>query len=195
MPQPKASMDVLQAIRERRSIRSYAAQKVDRASVEALLAAAVRAPTAVHEEPWAFAVVQDAAVLKRISDRAKPLFAEQAHRAHLDRGGHELHIFESPSFNIFYDASTLIVICAAPAGPFVQADCWLAAENLILAAWGMGLGTCVVGSALPALNRAEVKAEIGIPAQYEAVAPIIVGIPRGATPISPRKAPRVLAWT
>lgn len=194
MPKVKASVDVLQAIRERRSIRSYAAQKVDRESVEALLAAAVRAPTAVHEEPWAFAVVQDAAVLKRISDRAKPLFTEQVHRAHLDRGGHELHIFESPSFNIFYDASTLIVICAVPAGPFVQADCWLAAENLILAAWGMGLGTCVVGSALPALNLAEVKAEIDVPAQYEAVAPIIVGIPRGATPISSRKAPRVLAW-
>jgi len=51
-----------------------------------------------------------------------------------------------------------------------------------------------VGSALPVLNRAQVKAEIGIPAHYEAIAPIIVGIPRGATPISPRKAPRVLAW-
>jgi len=35
----------------------------------------------------------------------------------------------NPEFSIFYDASTLIVICARPMGPFVAADCWLAAET------------------------------------------------------------------
>jgi nitroreductase len=189
-----ASMSVLDAIQGRRSVRSYLPERVDRATVLALLQAAVRAPTAVHAEPWAFVVVQDTTALKRLSDRAKPLFLEEAHRAHLDPGGHMLDVFASQEFNIFYDAGTLVVICAKPMGPFVAADCWLAAENLMLAACAMGLGTCVIGSAVPALNTPAVKAELGIPAEYSAVAPIIVGRPSGETRPTARREPEILAW-
>jgi nitroreductase len=111
---------VMDAIYGRRSVRSYTPRRLDRSVIGALLAAAVRAPTAVHAEPWAFAIVQDRDTLQRLSDRAKPLFLEEAHRAHLDRGGHTLEIFASPEFNIFYDAGTLIVICGTLAGPFVS---------------------------------------------------------------------------
>jgi len=91
--------------------------------------------------------------LKCPSDRAKPLFVDEVQRAHLDRGGHALDIFASPEFNIFYDASTLIVICGKAEGPFVVADCWLVAENLMLAACAMGLGTCVGGPSAGARSR------------------------------------------
>jgi len=189
-----AGMSVMDAIAARRSVRSYGPERLDRTTVCRLLEAAVRAPTAVHAEPWAFAIVQDVDTLRRLSDRAKPLFVEAAQRAHLDRGGHALDVFTSPEFNVFYDASTLIVICAKPAGPFVVADCWLAAANLMLAASAMGLGTCVIGSAVPALNTRDVKADIGIPAEFSAIAPIIAGVPRGVTPPTTRKAPHVLTW-
>jgi nitroreductase len=105
-----------------------------------------------------------------------------------------LDVFASQEFNIFYDAGTLVVICAKPMGPFVAADCWLAAENLMLAACAMGLGTCVIGSAVPALNTPAVKAELGIPAEYSAVAPIIVGGPSGETRPTARREPEILAW-
>jgi nitroreductase len=189
-----AQISVLDAIYGRQSVRSYTRERLDRATILALLGAAVRAPTAVHAEPWAFVVLQDDAALKHLSDRAKPLFVGEAHRAHLDPGGHLLDIFASPEFNIFYNAGTLIVICAKPVGPFVVADCWLAAENLMLAAGAMGLGTCVIGSAVPALNTSDIKAELGIPAEFSAVAPIIVGHPGGETVPTARKEPRVLIW-
>ena len=192
--QPDRALSVGAAIRERQSVRSYSPQLLDRATVRALLDAAVRAPTAVHLEPWAFVVVQNAALLREISDLAKPLFVAEAQHAHLDRGGHTLEKFRQPEFNIFYDAGTLIIVCAEGEGPFVAADCWLAAENLMLAACSMGLGTCVIGSALAALNLAEVKARLGIPKGFSVVAPIIVGVPAGSTPASPRKEPRILAW-
>lgn len=81
----------------------------------------------------------------------------------------------------------LIVVCAKPMGPFVSADCWQAAENLMLAASALGLGTCCIGSAIPALNSPEAKSELGIPADVEAVAPIIVGVPSGpATEVQER---------
>jgi nitroreductase len=148
----------------------------------------------MHAEPWVFAILQDATALKDLSDRAKPLFLKEVHRSHLDRGGHTLDIFASPDFNIFYDAGTLIIICGKPMGPFVVADCWLAAENLMLAACSMGLGTCVIGSAVPALNTPDIKAALGIPADLTAIAPIIAGVPSRPTPPTARKEPEVLFW-
>jgi nitroreductase len=122
------------------------------------------------------------------------LFAEEAHRLHLDRGGHALDIFSHPDFNIFYNASTLIVICGEPVGPFVAADCWLAAENLMLAAHSMGLGTCVIGSALLALNEPDVKSELAIPDSYSAMAAVIAGVPSGDAPPMTRHEPKVIGW-
>ena len=194
MTKRKVNISILEAIHKRSSVRSYSPEQLDRPTIYTLLAAAVRAPTAVHLEPWTFAILQDANALKRLSDRAKPLFLEEVRRAHLDRGGHALDIFASPDFNMFYNASTLIIICGKPMGPFVVADCWLAAENLILAACSMGLGTCVIGAAVPALNTPDIKAELGIPDELTPIAPIIVGVPSGETPPTARKEPEVVLW-
>lgn len=70
----ESRMSVFEAILARRSVRSYAAHDLHRSTIKTLLEAAVRAPTAVHEEPGTFVVIQDKAALKRLSDHAKPLF-------------------------------------------------------------------------------------------------------------------------
>jgi nitroreductase len=194
MIKSEVPISVMEAIYKRSSVRSYLPQKLDKDTVKKLLDAAVRAPTAIHEEPWQFVITQDKGALKRISDRAKIFFLEEVNRAHLDRGGHALEHFASPEFNIFYNAGTLIVICASPTAPFAVADCWLAAENLLLAAYSMGLGSCVIGSAVTGLNTPEVKAELGIPAEISAIVPIIVGVPSGKTDPTSRREVKILAW-
>jgi len=201
MPKSIEGITVAKAIQGRRAVRSYEPAKVDRATIQALLGAAIQAPTAVHEEPWTFAVVQDVALLRRFSDRAKSMWATEAsgHEGTLDataraRAKRLADLLADPDFNIFYDASTLIAICAKPLGQFVAADCWLAAENLMLMAYEMGLGTCPIGFALPVLNTPDVKAELKIPADQVVVAPIIVGVPREVPPPVPRKPPEVLCW-
>lgn len=188
-----AGLNVFETILARRSVRNYRDEDLDRKTIHTLLEAAVRAPTAVQEEPWAFVIVQDRQLLRRLSDRAKPLFAEEPQRAGAPHAS-RVETFSNPDFNVFHDAGTLILICAKPGGSLVAADCWLAAENLMLAACAMGLGSCVIGSALPALNLAETKSELGIPVEYAAVAPIVVGHPRGETPKTTRREPVVLAW-
>ena len=185
--------NLFETILARRSVRAYAPDELDRNTIQTLLAAAVRAPTAMHEEPWAFVVVQNRQVLKQLSDRAKPLFIERLHRSH-PTGGHAIDTFANPDFNIFHNAGTLIVICAKPSGPFVEADCWLAAENLMLAACAIWLGSCVIGSCVAALNLPGVKAELGIPAEFSVVTLIIVGVPSGETAATSRKEPLILAW-
>ena len=190
-PQEKT---VFEAILARRSVRAYTQEKLDRRTVQTLLEAAVRAPTAMHEEPWAFCIVQDRQLLKRLSDRTKPLFAEEMRRRNSHGANHSFEHFSDPEFDIFHGAGTLIIICARSSSPFVVADCWLAAENLMLAACDMGLGSCVIGSSVSALNQPMVKFELGIPDDYTAIAPIIVGTGNEMTPATPRKAPLILAW-
>lgn len=188
---PVAPMSALDAIYQRRAVRAYSPRVVERATILKLLDAAVRAPTAVREEPWEFAVVQDREILRRLSDRSKEMLPGLAGRVHLRDGG--VHDFTPPE-NVFYDAGTLIVIYGKPLGPFVAADCWLAAENLMLAARAMGLGTCVIGLAAAALNTPEWKAELMAPAESTAYAPIILGAPSGDTPATERREPEILSW-
>jgi len=194
-------LSALDAIYQRRAVRSYLPDPVNDDAIRRLLDAAVHAPTAMHLEPWSFVVVQDRAVLQDLSDRAKALMVAQAtHHRDLLRApgaapnGRHLAMLEDPSFNIFYDAGTLIVICGKPLGAFVTADCWLAAENVMLAACAMGLGSCCIGFALPVLHTTDVKRDLGIPADQEPVAAIIVGLPRGETPPVPRKPAEILRW-
>jgi nitroreductase len=191
--------DILQAIYERRAVRAYTAQRPDDGIIQTLLDAAVQAPTAMHSEPWVFVVIQDQALLKRLSDRAKAILLKEM------RSGCELttdpavkkrleRMLGDPSFNIFYDAGTLIVICRKHLGPYAEADCWLAAENLMLAACARHLGTCCIGFAIAVLNGPDVKRELKVPDDITAVAPIIVGFPRGTIERVSRQPPQVLSW-
>lgn len=184
----------------RRAVRAYTPDVVPEEQIRALLDAAVHAPTAMHQEPWRFVVVQNRELLKRISDRAKGMAVDRAaHHGNLLKppgaaGEGVASVLANPEFNIFYDAGTLIIIAAVPANEFVAADCWLAAENLMLAARAHGLATCVIGFAVPALNAADIKAELGIPPEAHVFAPIIVGVERGDTPPVPRRSAVVLNW-
>lgn len=183
----------LALIYDRSSTRAYCYEDLSRDTVQSLIEAGVRAPTALHQEPWSFVVIQDRELLKRISDAAKPLFLQQLERVSVPQES-GVHAFADPHFNIFYDAGALIVVCADPALPFIEADCWLAAENIMLAACAMELGSCAIGSALPALNLPAIKAELDIPAQLSAVAALIVGIPKTKPAPSRRNPPRILSW-
>jgi len=183
----KVEQSVFETILARRSVRSYTSKLVEADILRTLLEAAVRAPTAMHKEPWAFVIIQNEETMQKLSDRAKPLFIEE-----IKRNGGETHVSSDPDVSIFYDASTLIIICCKTNGHFSEADCWLAAQNMMLAACAMELGTCVVGSALLAISIPEIKSSLGIPNEFTPVAPIIIGYPSGETAPSTRKAPLIL---
>lgn len=187
-----AEMNVYEAILARRSVRRYISQPVEPDVVRLLIEAAIHAPSAFHGEPWAFFVINDDDALEQLSDQAKPLFLNEARRLGQKRSSRCLEAFEDPEFNIFYNAGTLIVICGDTSSPYSAADSWLAAENLMLAACAMGLGSCVVGCAVPALNEPVTKQRLGVPEKYAAVAPIIVGYPAEETPPTPRREPLIL---
>jgi len=187
-------LSVDDAIRQRRSVRAYAPGRLPWTRIGALLDAAVRAPTAAHAEPWSFVVVQDRALLQRVSAHAARLMGDPSRPEFLHRGGRAPEVFVRADVDVFHGAGTLIVIGSHVTGPHVAADCWLAAENLMLQACATGLGTCIIGSAIAALNDQAFRQEAGLPDDFTAVAPIVVGVPAENAAPAPRHAPRLLAW-
>ncbi len=191
---PPTAMSALDAIYHRRSVRDFASEPIDPGVIRALLDAAVHAPTAMHEEPWAFVIIEDKKQLDRLSESVREQMRVEARNFDAGRSKHLLELVNQPDFNAFYNAGVLIVICRKFEGPFVEADCWLAAENLMLAACANGLATCVIGLAVSALNTPAWKAELQVPAGMATVAPIIVGVAARQIPAVPRKPPEILNW-
>lgn len=183
----------IDAIYKRRTVRDYKPQKIEAPMIHALLNAAVQAPTALREEPWAFAVIQDKEVLKQLSETIQGLIYNEA-RNYPKLMKRVKELTGDPKFNAFYNTGTLIVIYSRVQRPFVVADCWLAAQNLMLTACVNGLGTCVISLAAAALNTPEWKSKLHIGAEMIAIAPIIVGVPAGPVEPVSRLEPDVLSW-
>jgi nitroreductase len=184
-------MDLDEAITGRRAVRDYTSDAVDEPTIRRLIEAAVQAPSAVNQQPWTFAVVRDQAVLDQVSQGAKAhLLATMPAGPH---AGRFRSLLDDPGFQIFYHAPVLILISAAAEGPWAVEDCALAAENLMLAAYAAGLGSCWIGFAQGFLNTPEGKAALGLPAGWAPVAPIIVGRPKTAPAPVPRK-PAEIRW-
>lgn len=191
-PSFPSPMSLTEAIYSRRSVRKYEPTRVDDVTIGAVLEMAVQAPSAMNRQPWGFTVVQDLARLRRYSDQAKLLLlATMPADAKAERYAAML---ADPAFNIFYDASTLIVVSVDAPDPYSDPDCWLAVQNLLLAAHTRGLGTCCVGLAVAVLNTPEIKRELGVAPDGRVVAPIILGVPGVQPPPVPRRPPRLLAW-
>jgi len=180
-------MELLEAIRQRRAMRAYTPKAVEEATVRDLLEAAVQAPSASNLQPWSFAVIQDRALLRELSEEAKATLAHDPHwKSHLP--------LTDPAFDIFYGASTLVVICAKREGFCPVGDCYLAGENLMLAACALGLATCPVGLARDVLQAPSMKKRFGIPPEEQPVLPIVVGYPAVAMPQTKRAAPVIRSW-
>lgn len=177
-------MDVLEAIYLRRAVRAFTSEAVEKELIESLIDAAVHAPNAMDKQRWAFVVVRDRALMRRISTEATTLTLRTIGsnpdlRPFVD-------MLSSPDLNIFYDAPVLIIICATEDDRFVEQDCCLAAQNLMLAACAKGLGTCWIGFAEAWLNRPEAKKELGIPATFRPIAPVVLGYAQ-AQPNAPER--------
>ena len=182
-------MDLQQAIHSRRAVREYTPEGIGRPVLEKLIDAAIQAPSAVNEQPWLFTVVQDHELLALISRETKAylLAAPPQNLAH-----HRLHeLQDDPGFDILYQAPVLIVIASATQSRWAVENCALAAQNLMLAAYAEGLGTCWIGLSQGWLATIEGKTALGLPPACLPVAPIVLGRPKSPPPQVPRKEPQV----
>jgi len=179
---------VIEAIKLRRAIRSYEDKPVLESVIQTMLEAATYAPSAINVQPWKFTIVTKKAEMNRLSDIAKPALV----RALPDVGDEGLvglkKRLTDPNYNIFYNAPLLIFVSGAKS-QYVVYDCSMAAQNMMLAAYTLGIGSCWIGTAVALANEQKIKAELGVPDDHEVHAAIIFGYPKNGFPQSPPKHP------
>jgi nitroreductase len=117
-------MNTLEAIRTRRSVRSFMAKPIPNETIEELLRAAMSAPSAGNEQPWQFLVIDDRKKLDSITG-------------------------VNPNAKMCKEAQAAILVCGDTTkekypGFWVQ-DCAAATQNILLAAHERGLGSVWTG--------------------------------------------------
>ena len=117
--------EVLSAIEDRRSIRSYTADSVTDEELEALKAAAVQSPSAVNRQPYHFSFVRSKELLDEFRADAKVASGEEN--------------------DMLRGAPMVCWIFADKQSMWAQVDSGIAVENLALAAHSMGLGSVILG--------------------------------------------------
>jgi 5,6-dimethylbenzimidazole synthase len=169
---------VIEAIKSRRTIRSYTRKEVPSEYIDIILDAAHWAPSAANRQPWQFIVIRDKAVEKKI----QKLVEENRELT--------ISIQKEPFKTGFskYETSWIskapvhIVVCADPkkTGPHAGGEetykyaSGAAVQNLMLAAHSLGLGTCW----LTMFNKDKLRALLGIPMEIDIIGVITVGYPK-----------------
>lgn len=128
--------EVLNAIRDRRSIRAYTDEPIAKEQLSILMDAALQSPSARNLQPYHFAFVTDADVLSEFTRDAQIALSRR------ENAGERV---KDPSYDVRYQAPLVVFIFATIPGPFTLVDCGIACENLALAAHSMNLGSVILG--------------------------------------------------
>jgi nitroreductase len=157
-------MELMQAIRSRRSIRSFSDRPVEDEALNAVLEAGRLAPSARNMQDWRFIVVRDPALRRSLSEAA--------------RG--QSFVGQAPVVIAACGTSDLVMTCGQPAYPI---DVAIAVDHMTLAAFSLGLGTCWIG----AFYEDRVKQILRVPDQVRVVALLPLGYPEEQPAARPRK--------
>lgn len=185
--------DFQSLLRERRSIREFVDRDVPPEIIRDILRETCLAPSAMNRQPWRFSVVTDRSTIRRLSEESKKNLLADLEADPASPLKRYEDLLRNPAFNVFYDAPCVIYISGPLAVNSLQVDCALAASYLMFAAAARGLGTCWV--ALGAnLRDSALLGELGLTADLQIVAPVIVGYPRAIPELPERNEPVILGF-
>ena len=193
---------MLDNIYGRRSVRAYSEDSISDEQIREIVNAGVHAPNGANSQPLRFAVITNAEKKKQYSDVSKALFVENMRKAMEGAPTEKRHFYQTyidrlskPEFDIFYGAPVLILIYSAPDSFTPVEDGSLAAENIMLAAHSLGIGSCWIGFASPLGYVPEVFKELNVPEDHRLIAPLVFGIPKKKD-MAPaqRSEAKILAW-
>ena len=152
-------MSLIDLILSRRSIRSYENKDIPEEALRQILEAGRQAPSAANRQPIRFVVVTDHGILKKLCDTLITRFAKSAPIAIAGCA----------------DVKSLLT------GKWAVVDATIAMQNMVIAAWALGIGSCWIG----ACNEEKVRELLKIPDKWKFVGLLTLGYP--AEKPKPRK--------
>ena len=167
---------VIETIMTRRSVRKYQPQAVNRDTMQIIVECGINAPNAINRQAWEIRVMDNPEVIKKLTDLYVKDNPKEA---------------ENPSFiNMFRNAPTVAFIANDTTFAYSPVDCGLMAENMILSAWSMGIGSCCLGGPArfmksnPEANK--YLQEMGFSENYDLLLCIGFGYPAETPKAKPR---------
>ena len=152
-------MSLIDLVLSRRSIRKYESKNIPEEVLQQILEAGRQAPSAANRQPIRFVVVTDQSVVKSVCDTLVTRFVKSAPVAIAGCA----------------DVKSFLT------GKWAVVDATIAMQNMVIAAWALGIGSCWIG----ACNEEKVKELLKIPDRWKFVALLTLGFP--AEQPKPRK--------
>jgi len=154
-------MSLIDVILSRRSIRKYENKEIPQEILQQILESGRWAPSAVNRQPFRFVVVKDREILKNLCDNLITRFVKYAPVAIIGCA----------------DVKSLLT------GKWAVVDTTIAMQNMVIAAWALGVGSCWIG----ACNEETVKKLLKIPDKWKVVALVTLGYPAEQPKTSKKK--------
>jgi FMN reductase [NAD(P)H] len=161
-------MDISEAIAKRKSVRAYLDKPVLADDLEKIVEAGRWAPNA---GPFQISVIRNAGLRQKINDRTLDAMVRSDNEFLQQRAS-------LPGYQPIYGAPVLILLSGPADAPHSLRNTALAAENMLLEATGVGLGSCYLFTPTLALNgesNRDLAQEAGIPDGYALQCAVIVG--------------------
>jgi len=182
--------DVLNCIHERRSTRKFTDKQISSEQLDALLDAAIWAPSGGNNQSWLFTAIQKQSVLLHLNTLVCQGFQHWVP----DDDYPTKHAMKTRSkqdgYNFYHNAPTLIIASNKPNYENAMADCSLALGNIFLAAQSLGLGSCYINQLHWLRNDPDIRAylfELGIPKAHTICSCAAVGFIGKVSPAPVRK--------
>ena len=157
---------VVETIMTRRSVRNYKQEPVCREQIAKILECGMFAPSAINMQPWAVRVVD------------APDFIEGVTNIAIEQNP---ELKEQEGFRNFFRNAPTVAFIACPVESYSgEFDCGLLSQNMMLAAWSMGIGSCCLGSVVPVMNSEAAKPyleRLQLPEDYKLQVAIAFGYP------------------
>lgn len=154
-------MSLVDIVLSRRSIRRYEKREIPKDVLDKILEAGRQAPSAANRQPWHFIAVTDDAIKNELSKGMWNKFLK--------------------------DAPIVIVGCANTgeilAGKWAIVDTSIALQNMVIAAWAMGIGSCWIGD----FKEEKAKQLLSIPDKWKIIVLVTFGYPAEKPGPRPKK--------
>ncbi len=160
-------MDAIEALKTRRSVRNYKPDQVSRELIAQIVDCGRMAASAINIQPWEFVAVTDPLKRKEIALATDygPFIA---------------------------DAPVCILVFCRDTKYFLEDGC-AATQNMLIAAWALGLGSCwVAGDKKPYAET--IRGMAGVPEGFKLISLIALGFPKDVSAPSKRPLSQVLHW-
>jgi nitroreductase len=193
---------LVQLMASRRSCRNYSDHAVDRSVLEDLVKIGTTAPSGTNCQNWTFTLFPDSAAVNEFRQRIGSFFKNLNRMAEKRWMRKALKLIGKPALDnyyreyyrsvkdglkewelsgrdrLFHGATAVIVVATKPGGSCPMENAMLATQNMLLAAHSMGLGTCLIGFAVEAIQYdPSIQQFLAIPATETVRSVIAIGYP------------------